>query len=239
MNDHPEFMIPEKTAGDHGHLAARAGISAVPFVGGPLLEIFNALVTPPIEKRRTQWVESVAAAIQKLEKNEHNLVERLQQDETFQSVLLQASWAAVRNHQIEKLTALKTAVENAAVASNEAQLLFIRFVDELTPTHLVVMNFFVKHEEEVAHQESYQKLIETFSAICNQEIEPFFFKFICEDLKARGLVRISENIHDLPGVYGESMLLIEEPSKDPKIIVSNLGHSFLAFVLTSPLEGEP
>jgi len=214
----------------------RSGLGAIPFAGQAAVEIFNALLTPPIEKRRNEWMESVASAIQKLEEKDDKLVERLQQDEIFQSVLLQASWAAVRNHQVEKLTSLRIAVQNSAIASNDAHLLFVRFVDELTPTHLLVMNFFVKHEKNVAYLESYQKVIDAFSAIFREKIDPLFFKFVCEDLKARGLVRISEKIDDLPGVYDESMLLLEKTSQDPKITVTDFGRAFVDFVLKSPLE---
>ena len=235
MSEHSKLTVPGTSGGDHVHLAARAAISAIPGAGGPTLEIFNALVTPPIEKRRKEWMESVGSALEELQKKDNQLIERLQKDDTFQSVLLQASWAAVRNHQAEKLTALRIAVQNSAIASDDTQLLFVRFVDELTPTHLLVLNFFVKREKEVAHLESYQQVIEAFSASCEQKLNPFLFRMVCEDLKVRGLVRISEDIHDLPGVYTEPKIVIEGSSKDPKVIVTDFGKSFVAFVLTSHL----
>ena len=131
---------------------------------------------------------------------------------------------------------LRMAVQNSAIRSNDIQLLFVRFIDELTPTHLQVMSFFVKHEKEIAYLESYQKAVEVFGSIRDQKIDAFFFKMVCDDLKARGLVRISQDIVDLPGVYSESRILSEETSKDPRIVVTDFGRGFVDFVLTSHLE---
>ena len=131
---------------------------------------------------------------------------------------------------------LRMAVQNSAIRSNDIQLLFVRFIDELTPTHLQVMSFFVKHEKEIAYLESYQKAVEVFGSIRDQKIDAFFFKMVCDDLKARGLVRISQDIVDLPGVYSESRILAEETSKDPRIVVTDFGRAFVDFVLTSHLE---
>lgn len=236
MSDNSELAVPEKIAADHGHLAARVGISVVPYLGGPALEIFNALVVPPIEKRRYRWMELVGSSIRELQQKEGKIVERLQQDETFQSVLLQASWAAARNHQEEKLIALRTAIQNAAVASNDTQLLFVRYVDELTPTHLVVMNFFAAREKDVAGIAKFADLHEIFVKINGAEVEQMFFKLVCEDLHQRGLIRISSYLEDYPGLYDVTNIISEDTKDLPYLVVSELGRSFVAFVLNSPTE---
>ncbi len=236
MREESKLTPPGKTGGDHVHLGARAIISTIPGVGGPALEIFNAVISPPLEKRRNDWMESVGSALEELLRKDNHLVDRLRLDAGFQSVLLQATWAAVRNHHTEKLMVLRMAVQNSAIRSNDIQLLFVRFIDELTPTHLQVMSFFVKHEKEIAYLESYQKAVEVFGSIRDQKIDAFFFKMVCDDLKARGLVRISQDIVDLPGVYSESRILSEETSKDPRIVVTDFGRGFVDFVLTSHLE---
>ena len=55
-----------ETAGDKAHLGARTLIAAIPVLGGPALEIFNALILPPIEKRRAEWMKRVSEAIVEL-----------------------------------------------------------------------------------------------------------------------------------------------------------------------------
>jgi hypothetical protein len=118
-------------------------------------------------------------------------------------------------------------------ASADLQLLFVRYVDELTPVHLLVMSFFVKHEGDVAQFESYQKLFAAFSEI-KQKIDGPFFKLACDDLKARSLVRISDDLQDFPGLYDVTSLAVEKPSSNPKIIVTDVGRAFFEFVLTDP-----
>ena len=102
----------------------------------------------------------------------------------------------------------------------------------MTPTHLVVMDFFVKHEKEVAYLESYQELIEVFSRVSKQTVDASFFKLVCDDLKARSLVRLSDELRDLPGIYSVTLIAAENQSQDPRIIVTDLGRSFVAFVLS-------
>jgi hypothetical protein len=238
MSENPDLTPPKISGADHAHATGRAVLSAIPIAGGAAVEIFNAVITPPIERRRQLWMAAVGSVIEQLQKTDANIVETLQNSEKFQSVLLHASWAAVRNHQDEKLTALKNAVLNAAQeskASEDLQLLFVRYVDELTPMHLVVMDFLARNEKEVAALESYQQLIDAFSAIAERQIDSIFFKLVCDDLKARSLVRISNDLKDFPGLYDVTSLAIEKSSSDPKIIVTNVGRAFIEFVLTNPL----
>jgi hypothetical protein len=236
MNSKSEFNLPEKTKGDDVHLGTRAVISMIPFAGGPALEIFNAVVAPPIERRRNEWMKSVGSALEELQKNDSLLVERLQQDQTFQSVLLQATWVAVRNHQDAKLHALRIAIQNAAVASDDAQLLFVRYVDELTPTHLVVMSFFAKNEEEVAGIAKFADLHAHFTKREASEVDQMFFKLVCDDLNQRGLIRISSHLEDYPGLYDATNLVTEATKDLPYILVTEFGRQFVAFVLKAPQE---
>ncbi len=176
---------------------------------------------------------AVGSAIEQLQKTDANIVGTLQDSEQFQSVLLHASWAAVRNHQLEKLSALKNAVLNAArgtKSSEDLQLLFVRYVDELTPTHLVVLDVLGKCEADVANLESYQDLFALFTAKTNKQIDNLFFKLVCDDLKARSLVRISDHLTDFPGLYDVDNIVAEDDNKNPRILVTDLGRAFIAFI---------
>ncbi len=88
----------------------------------------------------------MAERLQKLEDRlEQPLIERLGSDESFTTVLLSASQIAVRNHQREKLEALKNAVLNSALGvtpDETKRAIFLSLVDRLTPTHIVLLKFF-------------------------------------------------------------------------------------------------
>lgn len=239
MCENADLTPPERSGLDKVHTIASAGMAAIPYIGGSVVEIFKAVLATPLEHRTQEWRRIIVAAIEQLQNADANIVPRLKDSEEFQSVLLQATWAAIRNHQHEKLTALHNAVINTAHGTDvpsDRQLLFVRYVDELSPSHLVVMDFFTQHETEVARLESFQNLHEVFLRASNQRIEPQFFKLVCDDLKARSLVRISDEFEDLPGLYKENLLAIEKQTENPKIIVTDMGRAFINFVLKSPLE---
>ncbi|TOO00399.1 hypothetical protein CGH46_22250, partial [Vibrio parahaemolyticus] len=70
--------------------------------------------------------------------------EKLSEHDAFISAYLQASNIAVRTHQEEKIKALNNAVKNT-VLNNEIdetlKLMFIRFIDEMTPLHFRILHF--------------------------------------------------------------------------------------------------
>src|SRR6266571_8793264 len=102
MKRDPELDPPKKTAGDAAHALIRAGLSAIPVAGGTAVELFQALVTPPLERRRDTWMREVGEAIQRLESEKKIQLDQLQKDEKFLDTLMQASGAALRTSQEEK-----------------------------------------------------------------------------------------------------------------------------------------
>jgi hypothetical protein len=137
---------PKQTKGDIGHALAKGVLSGIPYIGGPAAEIFNLVIAPPITKRRDEWMESIAEGLKALEeKVEGFKIEELSKNDTFVTTVMHASQAAIRNHQKEKLEALRAAVLNAAspnAPDEDLQLMFLNWVDELTPLHLRILIFF-------------------------------------------------------------------------------------------------
>jgi hypothetical protein len=139
-----ELEPPSHSSGDIAHSIAKAGLSAIPVIGGPAVELFQYVVQPPLEKRRAAWMAKVGEKLQELEKNGLNL-ETLQDNEQFISAAMYASHLAMRTHQDEKLSALRNAVINTATgqAPEEAlQHMFLDFVDSLTEIHLRILKLF-------------------------------------------------------------------------------------------------
>src|SRR6266849_8285705 len=107
--------LPQKTVGDHIHLGVRAMLSAIPTLGGPALELFNAVIAPPLEQRRNRWLNDLADRIYALENEKRLKLDDLGNNEEFISAIMNATTAAVRNHQNEKIAALRNAVLNRAL----------------------------------------------------------------------------------------------------------------------------
>jgi len=143
MTNRPEEKVPTtETAGDKAHLGARALIASIPVLGGPALEIFNWLIMPPLEKRKAEWMNRVSEAIVELQEKFDLEIEKLAENEHFISILLHATSIAIKNHQADKISALKKALINSATEKNtseDQQFAFINLINEFTPTHLKIL----------------------------------------------------------------------------------------------------
>ena len=108
-----KLKVPIQSKGDVAHTLAKAGLSAIPVVGGPAVELFQYLIQPPLEKRRGEWMAQVGEKLQELEAKGLKLDE-LQKNEEFVSAVMHASQIALRTHQAAKLDALRNAIINVA-----------------------------------------------------------------------------------------------------------------------------
>jgi len=136
---------PEATLEDRLHTLAKAGIASIPVIGAAASELFTVILAPPLEKRRVEWMNDVAEHLKELEQRGELKLENLQDNEIFITTVMQASQAAIRNHQSEKREALRNAVLNAALphAPEESiQQLFINQVDTFTVWHMRILDLF-------------------------------------------------------------------------------------------------
>ena len=124
----------------------RAGLSAVPVLGGliPLaFELVSVVITPQLEQRRTAWLNGLDARLSDCEQKIDGFsVSSLVDSPEFITAVTNASQIAIRNHNEEKIAALRNAVVNVALGEeidNELYLLFLSLVDSLTPLHLRIL----------------------------------------------------------------------------------------------------
>lgn len=118
-----------------------ASVSLIPIVGGPLSVLLSA-VLPSINDRQNKWLISLSNDIQKLNEQNENFIENIEKNENFITILMYASQIAIRNHQEEKLDALRYAVLNSALESSiedDIELMFINLVDSFTVNHLKIL----------------------------------------------------------------------------------------------------
>lgn len=233
MSDPNKYQLPKTSFGDKTHATIRGLLSAIPYAGGVAAELFSTLVGPPLERRRQKWMNEVADGLRKLEKKQSIKLEDLQSNETFITILMQASQAAMRSHQKEKIEALRNAVLNTALGINisqDFQILFTRYIDELTPSHLLVLNFFANYESELSNAKSYEYLFEEFTTKKAVNITRDEFKPLCQDLIARVLLRVSESIEDFEGLSKPDVVWANSPGEGPKLMVTDMGKELLQFV---------
>ena len=212
---------PKSNASDIAHNLARAGLSGIPVVGGPASELFSLVITPSLERRRDKWIESIAKALKALEEKVEGFnIENLRNNESFISTVMHASRVAMRNHQKEKLEALKNAVLNTTLPDapdEDLRLMFLEFIGALTPLHLKTLTF-------LDHQwMTYHKFEENFSQLTKHQS---LCDTIVRDLYSRGLTDLRPT-SDAAGV-----VIVQR-----KCNTTDLGKAFLKFI-TSPIQSE-
>lgn len=130
---------------DKAHRLVRAGLGLLPIGSGTAVEILNSIITPPIEKRRTQWMLDVTEVLVKLEAKDRISIASLSENKEFITLLISASQIAIKNHAKEKLESLQNIVANKACGVNfddSLQNIFLNLIDNFSLLHIKLLKTF-------------------------------------------------------------------------------------------------
>jgi hypothetical protein len=237
-----KIEVPKPTVGDHLLTVARVGTALLPqsvplpdgssiAVSGVALELFNALVQTPLQRKTQIFMEEVAEKLL-----EHGIkIAELQNNEYFKSILIETIIVAMKTHNQQKREMLKTAIIHSALGitiDDDSAVLFVRYIDELTSKHILLLRQLHLHPEPLRTIKGYEELYKLFSEEIGSPVSKDAFKFLCEDLAIRGLIRISQDIDDFVDIYEASAMLYESTNDSlPRIRVTELADDFLAFVM--------
>jgi len=145
MNYKKKYKPPEKSATDAVHSVARAGLGAIPVAGAAASELLSVIVTPPLERRRSKWMEEIGEVLRNLEEKMGVVLESLREKDQFIDVALEATQIAIRTSNREKREALKNAILNSALPNppeESLQKMFLSFIETLTVWHLKFLDLF-------------------------------------------------------------------------------------------------
>jgi hypothetical protein len=145
MSDNIEKDM-KNSIGDVAHGVVNAGLGSIPIVGSFASELFNLVLTSPVEKRKEIWMIKIFNTLQEVQAKVENFqIENLANNEQFISIMTRASQLAISNHQKEKIEALHNAVINTAlnisIDENE-KMMFLNMVDNFTPLHIKMIYYF-------------------------------------------------------------------------------------------------
>lgn len=199
----------------------------MPLAAGLLSEAADYLLTASLTRRREAWANSVSSRLEAIE----NLMDALKDDGIFTSTLVEATLAAMKTHQQEKLDLLANAVANSATTSLEEDLAltFVRYVSELTPSHIEVLK---KLREPVDAPDRNDRCIREPHLVRrlfpNVDERQEWFQALTTDLVNRGLVRDSSSLR----------ITADGATSRPDVVdflghanITGLGLAFLRFVL--------
>ncbi len=228
----PNLRPPDKSIGDHAHTLVKAGLNIIPVFGGTAAELLGAVISPPLERRRNEWMLMIADSLSRLEAEEPARFARLAESDEFASVAVHAAQAAIRAAESQKRRLLANAVRNSARGIDirgDIQVMFVRFLDELTATHIAVLATFAAKESGVWNAQGYSDLQALISDTPGQQPNAEEFLLICRDLDARVLIRLSDYLADVPGLVERPVIVAESDEDSRLAYVTGLGKSFLAF----------
>ena len=133
--------------GTTGFAAFLAHLNLAPGVDAVAAALLTSITRPFLSRRYEDFAIDVLEHLAKLQEQIDDFnIESLLDNEQFITVLSEACFIAVRTHQKAKLEALRNAVLNSALLPNlddDKQLMFVRWIGELTPSHLRILSLAV------------------------------------------------------------------------------------------------
>lgn len=143
----PEF--PQKDERNFGYRTARGAVGAFDaaitggMLGATFGEVIDAAIGQPLEKRRAEWLKSLAEGFESMRQRVNGFdPAQLGDNEEFVSVVAEATQIALRSHKEEKRRALRNAVLNTAVGYKIDEVLrgaFMSYIDRFSGKHLRVL----------------------------------------------------------------------------------------------------
>jgi hypothetical protein len=225
---------PKATKGDYAHLLARVGLSAIPVLGGPIKEFFNAAVKIPLSKHLIEWIEELYKEVQELEKKVDSFnLDSLSEDSVFATKFSYAVQLAIRNHQEEKLNALRNSLLNIAInkpadVEEAIQHLFLNYIDAFSIYHLKILKCLDNTKDWFKQNKLGNKKLPSMGGVADllkiafPELKREFYDQIVKDLIDKGLLQdfAPHSLMSNPGTVSTW--------------TTDMGKRFLAFI-TSPI----
>ncbi len=210
MNDKIKYTPPKSSVSDTVHKIVKASLGAIPYAGSPAAELFNLIVTPPIEKRKNEWMENIGRRLSELESSQIIILESLSNNDAFINVVLQATQCAIRNNQQEKIEALENAIINSALPDAPKEIyqqIYLALIDDLSTMHVRVLK-------------------ETSGIVMNTNQEQFLNKVFTDFQQQKELY-----LHVWNDLMGKQLIqIVKNANQSFNISRSKLGHGFIEFI---------
>ena len=188
--------VNKTTKKDIAHSLAKGGLGTIPIIGSLASEIFGLVVTPPLEKRRAEWMNEIAEKLKELENKKEIDLNELKENEQFIDVVLQATTFALKTSEKKKIECFRNTVLNTATGESPDKTksqIFLNQLDKFTDWHIIILDFidsprdwFEKKGKTPPNYMAgsiYSLIIEAFPELKNQDE---LLDIIWDDLKMTG-----------------------------------------------------
>lgn len=204
----------------------------IPWVGKVIAEVGNVYLNP-LERRKQRWIHEVSVALEEIHQRFNLLPEELEKSERFVSFLYQATLTSLKNHQQEKINALRAALISSADPKNTSDDLifqFFRYIDELSITHILLLRCLDDHCESLRHLEDLDTVYDLIMRRSDLRFSKFEFRAFLKDLESRFLVS-SGDIEEISEYASKREALVTENSKVNPLAVTEIGSQLLSFIV--------
>ena len=226
--------MKKETKDDIAYGVAKAVLGSIPVVGATASELLQLLITPPLEKRRNEWMIEVGEKLKQLEQKEELDLIKLADNDVFIDVVLQTTQLALRTSEKEKIQYFKNVILNSAVEENpnitEVQI-FLNFISTFTVWHIKILKLFDNPEN--WFKKNGKSLPNYMAAGLSNVLEEAYpelkgkrelYDLIWDDLSRAGLHKTS-GLHTT--MTGSGLMV-------PR--TTTFGKEFLEFITESPID---
>lgn len=220
--------VNNATSKDIVHSLVKGGLGAIPVIGSLAAEVFGLVVTPPLDKRRAEWMNEVAQKLKDLEERKEIDFEGLKNNDQFIDVVLQTTTYALKTSEKEKIKAFQNAIINTAIGNSPDKTIsqiFLNQLDSFTVWHIKILKFidnprmwFQKANKTVPDYVAGSLSNILFEAYPELKDQSEIFNLIWNDLKTAGF----HNTGDPSTIMSGDGALISR--------TSNLGKKFLDYI---------
>jgi hypothetical protein len=218
-------QLPQPEDRDKARAALEKIVEQVPVFGPAAVYILNQFLVPTQQRRLDEWLKGLADALE--EEQQTNASFRTShafESESFITATMQATRMAVSTHQHQKRNLLRNALMNIATGrapGEDMQHIYLRLIDELTPSHVKILDFLWRGNSRVAaanggtlpQNKTFQQILDQFEPAFQREHQ--LVQQVLSDLRSRGLATL------------QSM-----SDSFPQQVIADPGIQFLRFVST-------
>jgi hypothetical protein len=221
--------------------------SPIPW-SGTASELVQTIFTPSYEKKLANWRGIMSDIVLELYNRKQVTMEDLQTNDEFVSIAQQSATIALKTHKDEKLNRLKRAILNSWDSAIEFDIkqIFMGFIDDLSETHIIVLDYLYEFAHLIVKMKSLQKL---YNALSNGSLFPnaptvslvdaSYFRYILTDLKNKNLILLSDEFNltikdDVSQPTYRSVSNETENIARPFLKISPMGRQFIRFISDKP-----
>lgn len=222
---------PPNKSGELVVAAVKSLAGLVPYLGGFLTEA--VALYDPVKKRREAWEQMLTSAVMELQERHSLNLDSIMRNEAFVSFALQASDIAMRNHQREKLDALRNAIVSVGEPhqlNEDLAFQFLRYVEVLTCTHIKMLASMSRNPDAMTRCTTFGDVCRELELLGFSQLSREVMRAFLRDLQAVNLLNLAD-LGDLDGYQsGGQIMWTSGATGTAPPIVTDLGKQFLTFV---------